>query len=304
MPTDTDFSARMAAVAGDVAETLQSLLPRTEIDGVRCAEARLLEAMRYASEGGKRMRAFLAVETAGMFGVDRGHALRVGAAIECIHAYSLVHDDLPCMDDDDLRRGRPTTHKAFDEATAVLAGDALQSLAFGILVDPLTHENPFVRCELVAGLARAAGARGMVAGQMIDIEAEKAEDQLTIAETSRLQRLKTGALIEYSCVAGAVLGNAEKATRRALEGYARDFGLAFQIHDDLIDATGDEAEAGKALGKDAAAGKATFVDLLGVGGARDRADLLIRQCKDHLAPLGSRAAPLIGLADFAMQRRA
>lgn len=304
MQTNPDFAARIANVATDVAHTLQSLLPRAEMDGVRCAEARLLDAMHYACEGGKRMRAFLAVETAGMFGVERGHALRVGAAIECIHAYSLVHDDLPCMDDDDMRRGRPTTHKAFDEATAVLAGDALQSLAFGILVDPLTHENPFIRCELVAGLARAAGARGMVAGQMIDIEAEQAEDQLSIAETSRLQRLKTGALIEFSCVSGAIIGNAEKSTRRALEGYARDFGLAFQIHDDLIDATGDEAEAGKALGKDAAAGKATFVDLLGLEGARKRADLLISQCKDHVAPLGNRAKPLIDLADFAMARRA
>jgi len=207
------------------------------------------------------------------------------------------------MDDDALRRGQPTTHIAFDEATAILAGDALQTMAFSILSAPATHENPFIRCELVSELARAAGGRGMVGGQMIDIEAERSDDALTVAETSRLQRLKTGALIEFSCVSGGILGGADASSRRALEGYARDFGLAFQIHDDLIDATGDAETAGKAVGKDAGAGKATFVDLLGINGAQERADLLIEQAKAHLSGFGHRASALHGLADFAMERR-
>jgi len=262
----TDLAARLAANADDIADTLVSLLPRAEIDGVRCAEARLLDAMHYGSEGGKRLRAFLAVETATVFGTDRGHALRVGAALECIHAYSLVHDDLPSMDDDALRRGRPTTHIAFDEATAILAGDALQTMAFTILASDATHENPFIRCELVTCLARASGARGMVGGQMIDIEAEKADSPLSLTEISRLQRMKTGALIEVSCSMGAILGQASAESRRAVEYYARDFGLAFQIRDDLLDAIGDVAAVGKAVAKDADAGKATFVDLLGIDG--------------------------------------
>ena len=298
-----DFQTRLSANADDVAATLTSLLPRAEVDGTRCAEARLLDAMHYAVEGGKRMRAFLAVETALIFGTDRGHALRVGAAIECIHAYSLVHDDLPAMDDDDMRRGRPTTHKAFDEATAILAADALQALAFTILTSDSTHENPFIRCELVACLARAAGARGMVGGQMIDIEAEKASEPLSLAETSRLQRMKTGALIEASCAMGAILGHASATNRRAVEFFARDFGLCFQICDDLLDATGDEAALGKAVAKDAAAGKATFVDLLGIEGAKERAALLTEQAKSHLAPLGARADILRALADHALTRQ-
>ena len=297
-----DITARLATTAEDIADTLVSLLPRAEVDGVRCAEARLLDAMHYATTGGKRLRAFLAVETAQMFGIQRDHALRVGAAIECIHAYSLVHDDLPSMDDDALRRGRPTTHKHFDEATAILAGDALQTMAFTILANDATHENPFIRCELVAALARASGARGMVGGQMIDIEAEQAQSPLSLEQTSRLQRMKTGALIEVSCSMGAILGHASATNRRAVEFYARDFGLAFQIRDDLLDATGDVEAVGKAVAKDAAAGKATFVDLLGIDGARDRAALLTDQAKAHLAPLGERAAPLRELADHALHR--
>jgi len=299
----TGFEARLATNAEDTATTLASLLPRVETDGARCAEARLLEAMRYATEGGKRLRAFLAVETALIFGTDRGHALRVGAAIECIHAYSLVHDDLPSMDDDDLRRGRPTTHRQFDEATAILAGDALQTMAFSILVDEATHENPFIRCQLVACLARASGPRGMVGGQMIDIEAEKASAPLSLEATSRLQRMKTGALIEASCSMGAILGHASASNRKAVDYYARDFGLAFQICDDLLDATGDAEAVGKAVAKDAAAGKATFVDLLGLEGARDRARMLTEQARSHLAPLGTRAAALHDLADHALGRK-
>ncbi len=299
----TDFETRLSATADDIADTLSSLLPRIETDGVRCAEARLLEAMRYGAEGGKRLRAFMAVETARMFGIERYNALRVGAAIECIHAYSLVHDDLPCMDDDDLRRGRPTTHRKFDEATAVLAGDALQTMAFTILADPATHENPFIRCELVAALARASGPRGMVGGQMIDIEAEKTSEPLSLAETSRLQRMKTGALIEVSCTMGAILGHASSTNRRALEYYARDFGLCFQICDDLLDATGTEEMVGKAVAKDADAGKATFVDLLGLDGAKERAAMLTEQAKAHLSPLGERADTLRALADHALYRQ-
>jgi len=298
----TDLAARLAANADDIADTLVSLLPRAEIDGVRCAEARLLDAMHYGSEGGKRLRAFLAVETATVFGTDRGHALRVGAALECIHAYSLVHDDLPSMDDDALRRGRPTTHIAFDEATAILAGDALQTMAFTILASDATHENPFIRCELVTCLARASGARGMVGGQMIDIEAEKADSPLSLTEISRLQRMKTGALIEVSCSMGAILGQASAESRRAVEYYARDFGLAFQIRDDLLDVTGDAAAVGKAVAKDAEAGKATFVDLLGVDGAQERAALLTEQAKAHLNSLGDRADVLRALADHALLR--
>ncbi len=298
----TDLPARLAENARAVAAALDTLLPRAEVDGVRCAEGRLLDAMRYGSEGGKRLRAFLAVETATLFGTERSHALRVGAAIECIHAYSLVHDDLPSMDDDDTRRGRPTTHVAFDEATAILAGDALQTMAFAILADEATHENPFIRCQLVACLAKASGARGMVGGQMIDIEAERADAPLSLAEISRLQRMKTGALIEASCSMGAILGQASAASRRAVEFYARDFGLAFQIRDDLLDATGDAAAVGKAVAKDADAGKATFVDLLGIDGATDRAALLTEQAKAHLKPLGARADILRALADHALTR--
>ena len=299
---DMPFKQRLADTAADIADMLDTLLPRPVVEGARCAEAPLLEAMRYGTEGGKRLRAFMAVEAAQMFGTERYNALRVGAAIECIHGYSLVHDDLPAMDDDDLRRGRPTTHKAFDEATAILAGDALQTVAFTILADPATHENPFVRCSLVAELARASGARGMVGGQMIDIEAEKADAPLSLAETSRLQRMKTGALIEVSCSCGAILGGASAANRRALEFYARDFGLAFQICDDLLDVTGDVEAVGKAVGKDAGAGKATFVDLLGLEGAQERAKLLTEQAKSHLTPLGERAQVFKDLADHALFR--
>ena len=298
----SDLAARLSDCADDIADALDSLLPRPEVNGERCAEARLLEAMRHATGGGKRLRAFLAVETATMFGTDRDHALRVGAAIECIHAYSLVHDDLPAMDDDDLRRGRASTHRAYGEAAAILAGDALQAMAFAILASEATHENPFIRCELVACLARAAGARGMVGGQMIDIEAETAEEPLSIAEISRLQRMKTGALIEASCAMGAILGHATATNRRAVEFYARDLGLAFQIRDDVLDVMGDAQTMGKAVAKDAGAGKATFVDLLGLDGTRDRAALLTDQAKSHLAPLGGRADTLRALADHALMR--
>jgi len=229
-------------------------------------EARVYDAMRYAALApGKRLRPFLVLAGAGLFGVARRCALQVAAAIEMVHAYSLVHDDLPAMDNSDLRRGRPTCHKELDEATAVLAGDGLLTAAFGVLVDPDTHGDPAVRCELVAELAAAAGAAGMVGGQMIDLIAE--HQKLDIGAITRLQRMKTGALIAFSCEAGAILAKAPNELRLALRGYAHDLGLAFQIADDLLDVEGSAAETGKPVGADAAAGKATFVSILGAARA-------------------------------------
>src|SRR5438876_9863224 len=244
-------------------------------------EARVYEAMRYAALApGKRLRPFLVLAGSGLFGVARRCALQVAAAIEMVHAYSLVHDDLPAMDDSDLRRGRPTCHKEFDEATAVLAGDGLLTAAFGVLADSDTHGDPAVRCELVAALAAAAGAAGMVGGQMIDLIAE--QQKLDIGAITRLQRMKTGALIAFSCEAGAILAKAPNEPRLALRAYAHDLGLAFQIADDLLDVEGSEVETGKPVGADAAAGKATFVSILGVARARAQAELLMRQAVAHL----------------------
>jgi farnesyl diphosphate synthase len=258
--------------------------------------------MRYATlGGGKRLRAFLAVESAALFGVDRASALRAGAAVECVHAYSLVHDDLPSMDDDDLRRGKPTAHRAFDEATAILAGDALQALAFEILADQATHPDPGVRAELCLRLARAAGAPGMVGGQMVDIAAETAAEPFDLPTITRLQALKTGALIRFSAEAGAILGG-DAEGRARLSGYAGHLGLAFQIRDDLLDVEGDEGSAGKRLGKDANAGKATFVSLLGVEGARRAARDEVAAAIAALGPLAPRARWLREAAEFAIQR--
>ncbi|MEL7182378.1 MAG: polyprenyl synthetase family protein, partial [Pseudomonadota bacterium] len=223
------------------------------------------QAMRYAVGGGKRLRAYLALEAASLFDVPRDRALRAAAAIECVHAYSLIHDDLPCMDDDDLRRGQPTVHRKWDEATAVLAGDALQTLAFEIVTDPATHPDGAVRANLALTLAQAAGGQGMVLGQALDIAAETAGAPLTLDDISRLQRLKTGRLLEWPCRAGAVLAGADPAP---LLDYAAKVGLAFQIADDLLDVEGDPEKAGKALRKDDQAGKATFVSLMGVEAAR------------------------------------
>ena len=298
-----DIKSRLADTAAEVEETLAALLPSITSDGDRLAEARVIEAMRYACQGGKRLRAFLTLETATAFGVSRGSAMRVACALECIHAYSLVHDDLPCMDDDDLRRGRPTTHRTFGEATAVLAGDALQTHAFTLLADDRTHENAFIRIQLVTAIAKASGAMGMVGGQMIDIEAESAPAPLTLPEITRLQRMKTGALIEVACQAGGILGKANAAHMRMLEGYGRDFGLVFQIVDDLLDIEGDVAAVGKAVGKDADAGKATFVSILGVEEAKDRAKRLTAQAIAHINPLGDRSAVLAALANYALERK-
>lgn len=261
----------------------------------------LYSAMRHAAiGGGKRLRPMLVVAACDLFHVDRHRALRVGLAIECIHVYSLIHDDLPCMDDDDMRRGKPTVHRAFDEAVAVLAGDSLQSLAFDVLADEATHADPFARIELVAELARAAGPAGMAGGQMMDIAAEKTPFDLTT--TTRLQQLKTGALFGFCLEAGAIMGRLPVEGRTKLRGYARDLGLAFQIADDLIDATGDAATAGKAVGKDAAAGKATFVSLLGLERARTQATMLVDQAIGHLHGYGREADLLREIARFTIRR--
>ena len=289
----------MAAAAAEIDEAMDALLPRAE-----GPEARLFEAMRHAAVGGgKRLRGFLVLEGARQFGVSRNAALRVAAAVEMVHAYSLVHDDLPAMDDDDLRRGKPTVHRAFDEATAILAGDALQCHAFTVLAEENTHRDPAVRAELVRGLSRAAGPRGMCGGQMLDMLAEVAEEPLGEAEVGRLQTLKTGKLIEFAAESGAVLGKAPAPLRHALCLYGRDLGAAFQIADDLLDATASADEAGKRTGKDGEAGKATLVGLLGVERARLQAERLVAQAKAHLDGFTERVDLLRMLADFTIQRR-
>jgi len=265
-------------------------------------EARVYEAMRYSALApGKRLRPLLVLASSTLFGVSRRSALQVAAAIEMVHVYSLIHDDLPAMDDSDLRRGRPTCHKQFDEATAILAGDGLLTMAFGAVADPDTHGDAAVRAELVAALATAAGPAGMVGGQMIDLIAETTT--LDIGAITRLQRMKTGALIAFTCEAGAILAKAPAELRTALRGYAHDLGLAFQIADDLLDIEGDAAETGKPVGADAVAGKATFVSILGVERARAQAELLVGQAVAHLDPLESRAELLRQVARYVVNRR-
>jgi farnesyl diphosphate synthase len=265
------------------------------------ARANLYEAMRHAAiGGGKRLRPLLVVATASLFHVDRDVALRVATAVECIHVYSLVHDDLPCMDDDDLRRGKPTVHRAYDDATAVLAGDSLHALAFEILASNGTHNDPFTRSELIATLALASGPEGMAGGQMMDLEAEKTSFDLSTV--TRLQALKTGALIAASVEMGAILGHIPPEGRAPLRGYARDIGLAFQIADDILDVEGDEAAAGKKLHKDAAAGKATFVSLMGLERAKQQAAALVDQAVNHLASYGQEADLLRSIAHYITER--
>jgi farnesyl diphosphate synthase len=266
-------------------------------------EARVFEAMRYSALApGKRLRPFLVLAGAQLFSVGQRSALQAAAAVELIHAYSLVHDDLPAMDNSDLRRGRPTCHKQFDEATAILAGDALLTFAFEVLAQGDTHGDPAVRCELVSALASAAGGAGMVGGQMFDLLAEN-DATLGIAQITRLQRLKTGALIAFSCEAGAILGKAAPEARRALRFYAHDLGLAFQIADDLLDVEGSAAAIGKPVGSDADAGKATFVSILGVERARGQAELLVRQAVAHLDLFEKKADLLRQAAQFVIDRR-
>ena len=262
---------------------------------------RLFEAMRHAGlGGGKRIRPLLTAATARMFGVSEDRAIRAGAAIEAIHVYSLIHDDLPCMDDDDLRRGKPTVHRAFDEATAVLAGDCFHDLAFEIMSDPQTHEDPFVRAELVLEMARASGPNGMAGGQMLDLVAEG--QSLDIGSVTRLQQLKTGALIEFAVEAACIMGRIPAEARTPYRGYARSVGLAFQIADDLLDHAGDEDAAGKRLRKDAGAGKATFVSLLGEERARRQCSILVAQATEYLDDHGDEAGLLRAVARYVQER--
>ncbi|WP_349036842.1 polyprenyl synthetase family protein [Pseudotabrizicola sp. 4114] len=271
---------------------------RLDLALVGHADEPVIHAIRYAVGGGKRLRGFLVLETAALFGLPPERAISAAAAVECLHAYSLVHDDLPAMDDDDLRRGQPTVHVKWDEATAVLAGDALQTLSFELLCDPVLGSGD-TRIALVRGLAAASGAEGMVLGQALDIAAESASTPLTLDQITRLQAGKTGALIRWSAEAGAVIAGADPAPLRA---YATALGLAFQIADDILDETGDEAQAGKRLHKDADAGKATFVSLLGLEGARHRARALVAEATAHLAPYGDKAQTLIDAARFVIAR--
>jgi farnesyl diphosphate synthase len=298
MDLSVDLEKRLEETADRITVALDTLIPR-----VQGPEARLMSAMRYAAlGGGKRLRPFLVLETGRLFGVDERCLLRVAAALECIHTYSLIHDDLPCMDDDDLRRGRPTVHIAYDEATAVLAGDALLTIAFEILADPQTHADPNIRIALVGRLAEASGARGMVGGQMMDMIAEELGDD--IAAVTRMQRLKTGMLITYAVEVGALMGRASEEAKHALSAYAHDLGLAFQITDDILDAEGNSEEVGKAVGKDVDKGKATFVSLLGLDGAKQRVTLLADQARAHLSMFGARAQYLNQIIDTITQRRA
>lgn len=294
-------SATVDEAAAATAKLTDSLINRL-LSAPPGLEARVYEAMRYSALApGKRLRPLLVLASARLFGVARTSALQVAAAIEMVHAYSLIHDDLPAMDNSDLRRGRPTCHKAFDDATAVLAGDGLLTMAFEVLSHPDTHGDPAVRCELVSSLAAAAGSAGMVGGQMIDLIAET--QILDIGAIIRLQRMKTGALIAFSCEAGAILAKAPHELRTALRGYAHDLGLAFQIADDLLDVEGSTAETGKPVGADAAAGKATFVSILGVERARAQAELLINQAVAHLDLFEQRAELLRQVARFVVNRR-
>jgi farnesyl diphosphate synthase len=291
-----ELNAESARVRADVDAFFAQLLAPTGD-----SRDRLYEAMRHAAiGGGKRLRPLLTVAASRLFAIDRVRALRVGCAVEAIHVYSLIHDDLPCMDDADLRRGKPTVHKAFDEAVAVLAGDSLHALAFEILADAATHEDPWVRSDLVLELARAAGPSGMAGGQMMDLAAEG--QQLDLPAITRLQQLKTGALIEYAVEAACIMTKMPPEARRPYRGYARNIGLAFQIADDLIDHSGDAAAAGKPTGRDANAGKATFVLLLGEERARQQAGLLVSQAIEHLSGHGSEADLLRAIARFAIER--
>jgi farnesyl diphosphate synthase len=292
------LSEGLKRVQAEIDSLFDALLPVPED-----TSARLVEAMRYAAiGGGKRVRPLLVVSTAGLFGVARDAALRAGAAIEAIHVYSLIHDDLPCMDNDDLRHGKPTLHRAYDEATAVLAGDALHALAFEILAEEETSADPFVRSELILTLGKASGMQGMAGGQMMDMVADKDGVRYDLPAITRLQQLKTGALLAASVEMGAVLGKVPPPGRVHLRAYARDIGLAFQIADDLLDVVGDADKAGKALRKDESQGKQTFVTLLGIERAREQARALVDQAIGHLASYGPEADILRALARFIVER--
>jgi farnesyl diphosphate synthase len=304
----TPFVSRLDAVAADTEALLDRLLATAPADGELSRPARLIEAMRYASlGGGKRFRPFLVVESANLFAVPRANALMAGAALECVHCYSLVHDDLPAMDNDALRRGQPTAHKAYDEATAILAGDGLLTFAFDVLSRQETHADPAVRIELVGALARASGVGGMAGGQMLDLAAEgrfapNHPAPLRENEVLTLQAMKTGALLRFACQAGGILAAASPPQREALARYGAAVGQAFQIADDLLDLEGDPALLGKSTGKDAVAGKATMVSILGGAGAKARLNELVAEAERALAPFGATAAVLIEGAHFVADR--
>jgi farnesyl diphosphate synthase len=304
------FLASLDAVAADTDALLDRLLTAAPVEGELDRPARLLEAMRYSSlGGGKRFRPFLVVECARLFEVPRERALMAGSALECVHCYSLVHDDLPAMDNDALRRGQPTAHKKFDEATAILAGDGLLTFAFDILSRSQTHPDAGVRVELVCALARAAGIGGMAGGQMLDLAAEGRFDggrvqRLGESEIVTLQAMKTGALLSFGCRSGGILGEGSEQKRTALDRYGSAVGRAFQIADDLLDVEGDPALVGKSTGKDAEAGKATMVGILGIDGAKARLRVLVAEAEAALAPFGQAAAILVEAAHFVAERNA
>ena len=306
----TDFVPRLTEIAASTEQLLDRLLASAPMPAERARPRRLIESMRYATlGGGKRFRPFLVVESAALFGVPREHSLMAAAALECVHCYSLVHDDLPAMDNDDLRRGRPTAHKAFDEATAILAGDSLLTYAFDILSRTETHPDPAIRIALVQALARASGLGGMAGGQMLDLAAEGrfaagVPPPLGLAEVEELQAMKTGALLRFGCLAGAILGGAEDGERAALDRFGAIIGEAFQIADDILDVEGDPETVGKATGKDAGAHKATAVAILGVERAKQKLFGLIDEAEATLAPFGARAAMLKAAARFVAERRA
>jgi farnesyl diphosphate synthase len=305
--TPKDFADRLKAVAADTEALLDRLLEAKPAAGEVARPQRLLAAMRHAVlGGGKRMRPFLVVETSALFGVPRERALLAGAGLECLHCYSLVHDDLPAMDDDDLRRGRPTVHKAFDEATAILVGDALLTLAFDVTAREAVHPDANVRAALVVELARAAGLGGMAGGQMLDLAAEgrfEAKRALSEKEIATLQAMKTGALIRFACNAGAILGQADSKARASIDRFGTIIGQAFQIADDLLDVAGDTATLGKAARKDQAAGKATLVTALGIAGAQKRLAELVAEADAALAQFGAKADTLRAAAHFIAERQ-
>ncbi len=299
-PRDADpaLQNEMNAVSTAINKTIDRLLPQTDL-----AENHLFEAMRHGTlGGGKRLRPFLVIQSAALFNVDPARARCVAAALEFIHCYSLIHDDLPAMDDAALRRGKPTVHRQYDDATAILAGDALLTLAFEILSDSDTHEDPHVRCKLIRSLAQASGGHGMVGGQMLDLLAEK--EEFDFGTISRLQRMKTGKLMAFACESGAILGKASEPHKQALRNYAHDLGLAFQVTDDILDVEADPQDTGKDTGKDENAGKATFVSAMGKEQAKDRAEMLVEQAIRHLKIFEGRADMLKKLALYVLERRA
>jgi farnesyl diphosphate synthase len=293
----SQLEARLRETAERINTALDGLLPKEQ-----GSETRLLSAVRYAAlGGGKRLRPFFTLEAGRIFDADEGSLLRAACAIECVHTYSLVHDDLPAMDDDDLRRGRPTLHREYDEATAILAGDALLTFAFELMADPATHPDPQMRCKLIAALAKASGAQGMVAGQAADMAgADIGSDLIAV---TRMNRLKTGALINFAVDAGALIGGASEAEKTALSRYAHDVGLAFQMVDDLLDAEGVVRDTGKAVAKDRDRGKVNFVTVMGTDATRERVNMLAKQAKQHLALFGTRARVLLDAVDFIVERR-